>query len=131
MRHCTLALLPLALGCALAPAQAQHLQGLRFTPEAPGPADTVVARVSGQYPSAAFQMAGEPKVVVQGQAIAIELLALPPRGMAATVMTAFEVAVPLGTLPAGRYAATVTLGFKDLPMPPQRLEGSFTVLAPR
>lgn len=123
-------LLAAAAGLALLPATAQHLSGVKFEPLRPTTAQPVVAQVSGHYPAAAFKMAADPKVTVNGEAISIELLALPPSGMSAQVMVPYTVPVPLGVLPAGSYNATVKLSFKGLPMPPQLASGSFKVVAP-
>jgi hypothetical protein len=115
---------------APAPAAAQYQPTVAFEPPQPTAAQPVVAKVSGYYGSAGFQMAPDPKVTVAGQSITIELLALPPGGMAAQVMTPFTVAVPLGTLPAGNYTATVKLTVKGQAVPPQLGAAMLRVVAP-
>jgi uncharacterized protein (DUF2141 family) len=115
---------------APAPATAQYQPSVTFEPAQPTSQQAVVAQVSGYHGSAGFQMAADPKVTVAGQAITIELLALPPGGFAAQVMTPFTVAVPLGTLPAGSYTTTVKLAVKGLPVPPQLGAAALKVVAP-
>ena len=124
--------LMVAAACAAvpSPAAAQYQPLLKFEPAQPSSAQPVVAQISGYYSSAGFRMANEPKVTVAGQAITIELLALPPGGMAAQVMTPFTVAVPIGTLPVGSYTTTVKLAVKGLPVPPQLGAATLKVVAP-
>jgi ABC-type glycerol-3-phosphate transport system substrate-binding protein len=124
--------LMVAAACAgaPAPAQAQYQPLLKFEPAQPTSAQPVVAHISGYYSSAGFRMATDPKVTVAGPAITIELVALPPGGMAAQVMTPFTVAVPVGTLAVGSYTATVKLSIQNLPVLPQLGAASLKVVAP-
>jgi hypothetical protein len=124
--------LMVAAACLVAPglAAAQYQPALKFEPAQPTSAQPVVAQVSGFYGSAGYQMAADPKVTVAGQSIGIELVALPPGGFAAQVMTPFTVAVPLGLLPVGSYTATVKLSVKGLPVPPQLGAAMLRVVAP-
>ena len=124
--------LMVAAACAgaPAPAAAQYQPLLKFEPAQPTSAQPVVAQISGYHSSAGYRLATDPKVTVAGQAITIELVALPPGGMAAQVMTPFTVAVPVGTLPVGSYTATLKLSIQNLPVPPQLAAASLRVVAP-
>ncbi|EHR69082.1 hypothetical protein BurJ1DRAFT_0184 [Burkholderiales bacterium JOSHI_001] len=119
-----------ACAAASAPAAAQYQPMVKFEPAQPTSAQAVVAQISGYYSSAGYRMATDPKVTVAGPAITIELVVLPPGGMAAQVMTPFTVAVPVGTLPVGSYTATVKLSIQNLPAPPQLGAASLKVVAP-